>query len=113
MNEFLNQYFLSGAVAALAHELIYWTNVIRRKNDIRFSLLLMSVLYVLVGSLLAGLAAQEPHFQKIIPYSFGIGFLWGDFLKGLSGVVVTISKSTKLLEEKMIGISSNANAGGE
>lgn len=98
--DLVDQYYISGAVAAFAHELMYWTNVIRRRHQIRVSLLFLSLLYVIVGAVLAGLACQEPEL-RYIPYALGIGYLWNDFLKGLSGVVVTISKTRELLEEKL------------
>ncbi len=103
MPEFLNDYYLAGAAAAFAHELMYWTNVLRRKQPVRPILLLMSLFYVIAGGVLAGLAAKQGGKFATIPMALGIGYLWNEFLKGLSGVAVAISKSAKILEEKVSG----------
>lgn len=103
---------MSGAVAAFAHELVYWTNVVRRDQKIKAKLVLLSLLYVIVGGILAGLVCEEPEFQYN-PYALGIGYLWNDFLKGLSGVVITIAKSRELLDQKLLRLGSGRGISGD
>ena len=107
--ESINHYYIGGAVAAFAHELIYWRNVVRRRTEIRLGLIIMSILYVAVCGILAGLICSEEQF-KSIPFALGVGYLWNDFLIALSGSVVSITKAREFLENKLSGLSAGKDS---
>ena len=108
MIEFFEQhpFLLSGAVAAFAHELVYWTNVVRRKGKVRFSLVFLSLLYILVGAALAKLLSLDEQFARV-PIALGVGYLWNDVLKALSGVVVTLVKTKEIVDRKIDAIGTD------
>ena len=81
---------MAGAVAAFAHELVYWSNIVSRKLAVRIPLLLLSVLYVGVGAALAGLLSRDPRFAYL-PIALGVGYLWNDLLKAIVGIFASLS----------------------
>lgn len=83
-------YVMAGAVAAFAHELVYWSNIVSRKLAVRIPLLLLSVLYVGVGAALAGLLSRDPRFAYL-PIALGVGYLWNDLLKAIVGIFASLS----------------------
>ena len=102
---FEDPFLLSGAVAAFAHELVYWTNVVRRQGNVRAPLVFLSFLYIFVGAALAKLLSLDEQFARI-PIALGVGYLWNDLLKALSGVALTVAKAKEILDRKMDGIGS-------
>jgi hypothetical protein len=109
--ELIDKYYLSGAVAALAREILYWRNVVHSSNDIRCRLMFMSLLHVVMGGALASLVCQEKQFQSI-PYALGVGCFWNEFLKLMSGSLLIIRRAQELLESQFI-LGAVVKSGGD
>lgn len=97
-------YFQAGSIAAFGHELLYWTNIVRRGGrEVNFMLLLLlslSVLYILTGGAIAYYFCQDERFQSYL-YALGVGFFWPGVLKALNYAAITVSRTLNKLSQKL------------